>query len=184
MRNEYGQFAKGLEPWNKGTKGIMKANSGSFKKGDNTIPLEKRFWDKVAYARDWKCWLWTGSTNNTGYGRININRKVKLAHRVSFEMKNGKIKEGMSVLHRCDNPLCVNPKHLMVGTRKENNADMWAKNRGIKGENASWSKLTQEKVDDIRKIYQTEKISMRKLARNFNVSYTTINFIIHKKTWK
>lgn len=129
MRNEQGQFVKGINPWNKGTKGVMKVNSGSFKKGDNVVPLEKRFWEKVAYARNWKCWLWIGSKNNMGYGRINIKGKIKLAHRVAYELNIGEIPKGKFLLHTCDTPLCVNPKHLLIGTQKDNLQDMSKKGR-------------------------------------------------------
>lgn len=124
MKND-GQFKKGQTPWNKGVTGYMGANRTSFKKGDNSRPLSERFWEKVKKTE--ACWLWTGSKNNMGYGRINIDGIVKLAHRVSFEMKHGTTK--LHILHRCDTPLCVNPLHLFAGTQKDNLRDMAAKGR-------------------------------------------------------
>lgn len=121
------KFKKGMIPWNKGKTGYMGANRTSFKKGDNVIPLEIRFWEKVNKTDN--CWNWTGAINNKGYGRINIDGKSQLAHRVSFEIANGKIDDKMKVLHSCDNSFCVNPKHLWLGTQKDNLIDMAKKGR-------------------------------------------------------
>ena len=122
-----GRFKKGQVPWNKGVKGYMGANKTSFKKGDNAVPLEIRFWNKVEKTNT--CWIWTGSKNNMGYPRININGRVELAHRVSYRIIKGTIPEGLRVLHKCDTPLCVNPNHLFLGTQKDNMTDMSKKQR-------------------------------------------------------
>jgi len=121
------KFKKGMVPWNKGKTGYMGANRTSFKKGDNVIPLTIRFWDKVQTTAN--CWYWIGAVNNKGYGRININGKSQLAHRISFEMTYGKIDKGIKVLHTCDNTYCVNPQHLWLGTQKDNARDMSKKGR-------------------------------------------------------
>lgn len=177
-----GRFKKGMTPWNKGKKGYMGANKTSFKKGDNSIPLEIRFWEKV--RKTVNCWIWTGSKNNKGYGRINIDRVVKLAHRVSFEMEYGKVDKKIMILHRCDNPACVNPQHLFTGTQKDNMRDMSKKKRGCNGENAPWAKLTWELVNLTRTIYGTGLISQRDLAKRIGVSQTVVHSIIHNKSWK
>ena len=127
VMNNDGKFKKGLIPWNKGKTGYMGANRTSFKKGDNVIPLEIRFWKKVNKTDT--CWLWTGSKNNMGYPRININGNVKLAHRISYEMKNGSIENSLRVLHKCGVAHCVNPEHLFLGTQKDNMVDMSKKSR-------------------------------------------------------
>src|SRR3990167_11380987 len=111
-RSKKGQFVKGIIPWNTGTKGVMKANSGSFKKGDNSVDLSIRFWGKVNKGEG--CWTWTATKNNKGYGVISVRDYGgnKLAHRVSYELSHScSIPKGLLVLHNCDNPLCVNPKH-------------------------------------------------------------------------
>ena len=76
-----------------------------------------------------KCWLWTGAFTNMGYGRIAINSTRLLAHRVSWQLFKGAIPENMEICHKCDNPACVNPEHLFLGTHKDNMLDMVTKKR-------------------------------------------------------
>ena len=78
------------------------------------------------------CWLWTGNTLG-GYGVVSFKRIRKLAHRVSFEYYKGKIPEGLIIRHTCDNPMCINPDHLIVGTNSENSKDMVKRGRSLKG---------------------------------------------------
>lgn len=89
-------------------------------------PLSVRFWKKVNRKDENKCWEWLGSRYPSGYGRLS----KKYAHRLSFEIINGLIPKGMHVLHTCDNPPCVNPKHLWVGTAGDNMRDRDKKGRG------------------------------------------------------
>lgn len=183
MPDRYGQFVKGEIPWNKGTKGVMKPNSGSFKEGHGEVDLNIRFLEKVNKTEN--CWLWTGSKNNKGYGRINVRGKVKLAHRIGYELYFMRyVSDAIQVLHKCDTPSCVKPAHLFLGNAKDNMQDMSTKKRGCNGERAPWAKLTQKKVEDIRNIYTRGGTSMRKLAKSFGVSFYTIWAIINNKSWK
>ena len=95
--------------------------------------LNKRFWAKV--NKSGGCWIWTAQNVN-GYGRIRINKKLILAHRFVWEMVNGLIPKDLDVLHSCDNPSCVNPKHLWVGTHQDNMDD-----RDKKGRWKDWHNL-------------------------------------------
>lgn len=94
-----------------------------------SVPLPDRFWSRVHKGDD--CWLWMGSTNNKGYGTIHdptVGRNV-YTHRVSYELNIGPIPSGLEVCHTCDNPPCVRPDHLFVGTHQENMRDMVVKGR-------------------------------------------------------
>lgn len=101
-------------------------------------PLAARFWEKVDKRGLDECWPWLAGTDGRGYGTIGPGREhvsdLK-AHRVSYELNVGPIPAGMHVLHHCDNPPCVNPAHLWVGTDADNMHDMLAKGRGRWGPN-------------------------------------------------
>jgi hypothetical protein len=88
----------------------------------------ERFWLRVNKNGD-DCWTWTGFKNELGYGLFSLDHKHVKAHRVSWMVANGKIPDGLCVLHSCDNPICVNPSHLFLGTMKDNTQDMLAKGR-------------------------------------------------------
>lgn len=110
------------------------------------------------------CWLWTGYTSRGGYGMIRVGEKMRTTHRVSWEIHHGPIPigeghHGTCVLHRCDNPPCVNPAHLFLGTAADNNRDREQKHRGNqpKGKANGWAKLTEAQVLDIRNGGGTQK---------------------------
>lgn len=122
-------------------------------------PLRERFMEKFEEDRDTGCWVWTGATNEAGYGAIwkDGDERAAPAHRVAYEIFVGPIPEGLFVCHHCDNPPCVNPEHLFVGDAKDNADDMMAKGRGpdtvppvLRGEDAHTSKLTEAEVMEIR----------------------------------
>lgn len=93
--------------------------------------MTERFWSKVDQSGGPDaCWNWTAFRDRDGYGRFQISKKVgRTSHRVAWEMENGPIPDGLCVLHKCDNPACVNVSHLFLGTRLDNNKDRHRKGR-------------------------------------------------------
>ncbi len=134
-----------------------------------------RFWGKVEKGRG--CWLWTGTKNRGGYGRVTIKKPVTaMAHRVAWELAKGPIPSGLSVLHRCDVPGCVNPKHLWLGTNADNMRDMFAKGRrptiSLKGSAHPGAKLTEEQVREIRAAKGSR--SYRELIAAYGIGRSTL----------
>lgn len=148
-------------------------------------PLIARFWEKVDKNISYDCWIWTGAKHPKGYGHIGINGNNHRVHRVSWELHHGrKIPIGMCVCHKCDNPSCVNPDHLFLGTHKDNAQDRNVKNRHVKGEQIKFSRLTEEQVIEIKSIYTGKWGEQTKLAIEYNVGTSTISNIINGKAWK
>lgn len=94
-------------------------------------PIHIRFWKYVDQRGDSECWLWTGAKDGRGYGNISVGagESPAKAYRISYEMRYGPIPDGLLIRHRCDNPACVNPRHLETGTQKDNARDMVQRNR-------------------------------------------------------
>lgn len=145
-----------------------------------------RFWSKVNIGSEAECWNWKASVNSTGRGAYSIGRKNIKAHRMAWELTNGEIPAGLLVCHRCDNGKCCNPSHLFLGTYADNFHDMMAKGRKkiLRGEEDPKSKLTTKQVIEIRKLYRPWKYSQFRLAREFGVSRSTIESIIHRVNWR
>jgi len=147
--------------------------------------IEERFWEKVKKTKT--CWLWKGSIVLDRYGQIFIGKRKIRAHRLSWTIHFGEIPKGLLVCHHCDNPSCVNPKHLFLGTNKDNLLDAGKKGRlsypypGVGGGN---SKLTKEQVLEIRKLYKKGSMDHRELAELFNVTERTIAYIISRGRWR
>lgn len=157
---------------------------------DNVFPkADVRFWEKVAKAGPNDCWLWTASTYLNGYGQFWTGTNLTPAHRYSYFLAHGEIPISKVVCHNCpsgDNPLCVNPAHLWLGTQKENVADMHEKGRDNKarGERQRNAKLTDEIVLQIRDTHAKGGYSYRQLARMMGVTMPTIRSIVLRETWK
>lgn len=111
----------------------------------------QRFWSWVEVAGDAECWLWTGGRGRREYGQITANKTTYRAHRCAWEIANGPIPDGLVVRHTCDNPPCVNPRHLLLGTFADNNRDKVERGRSLTGERHPLCKLSDLDVAIIRR---------------------------------
>lgn len=164
----------------------MGANEYTFKKGYRGT-IEQRMSDKTIVRGSEDCWPWVGYLNTSGYGKVrNENGKVVPATHVSFELHyKAKVPPDGLIMHTCDNPCCVNPLHLKIGTKALNNADKMQKGRfrPVRGEQHGMSKLTKKDVESIRNIFNEGGHTFTSLAAMFNVTRNTISNIIHNKNW-
>jgi hypothetical protein len=130
------------------------------------------------------CWIWHGSRCTDGYGNFSIMRKHISAHRFSYELHKGRFNKKLSVLHRCDEPACVNPNHLWLGTQKDNMDDCARKKRMGKsrGEKHYRSNFEETDIFEIIEIYKFMKIP--DIARLYDVSIGCIAHIVKGRSWK
>lgn len=147
-------------------------------RGQRVIPPKERIMKFVSKDNATGCWNWTGTVRSEKkpYGRLIIGSRTRGdrrsigAHQYSYMVFVGPIPNGICVCHRCDNPRCVNPDHLFLGTKKDNADDRDRKGRlkrapVLRGDNAPWAKLTRQQVSEIRK----SKLSSEKLAPVYGV---------------
>jgi hypothetical protein len=147
------------------------------------IPPEIRFWKYVRKASPEECWIWTGAATPLKYGKFRLScAKQVAAHRYSVELAGRSIPPGRVVMHSCDNPPCVNPAHLVIGTLRDNALDMVAKGRNFRaqGELHGNSKLTA----DIIKAIRLESGTMREIADRHGLWPSTVNNIRRRLTWR
>ena len=145
--------------------------------------LSTRFWEKV--DRSGECWEWTAYRQPFGHGLLGRGGRgngMALAHRVSWELHYGSVPEGMNVCHRCDNPACVRPEHLFLGSQADNLADMRQKGRAKgapRGHEHPKSKLTEEQARLVLRSHETNK----DLAARFGVAPNSIRYIRIGRNW-
>lgn len=139
-----------------------------------------RFWAKVLKTES--CWLWTGSCRREGHGRFGGTP----THRYSWELANGSIPDGLLVLHNCpggDNPACVNPSHLYLGSAQDNINDREARGKTTRGEGNPHSRFTVENIMEIRARRQAGE-SLGSIGRSLNASRHTIWGIVNNRSWR
>lgn len=158
--------------------------------------LETRFWRHVIKLEN-GCWEWSGSRSSFGYGILHIGKKPRKAHRIAWKLLRSEIPSGIVVCHKCDNPPCVNPEHLFLGTTADNTRDAIEKGRfarpgqrqasalkyAKRGEDHCRAKLTREIVKAIRQGV-AEGFAQMSFANRYRVDPTTIRDIVQHKTWR
>lgn len=143
-------------------------------------PSSERFWSRVERGPD--CWNWQGRLGTSGYGQIKIWGKQWIASRVAWTLVFGQIPLGLCVCHHCDNPRCVNPTHLWLGTSQENMADMRQKARASRGERNHSAVLTSADVIEIRRLLAAG-FKHRELSAQYGVAMSTIAHIATGRSW-
>jgi hypothetical protein len=155
-------------------------------KGVEKLSLKERFWSKVKRGKPTECWPWQGSCDLPGYGILGATRgnPALRAHRVAYELCVGQIPEGLSVLHKCDNPPCVNPVHLFLGTRADNNRDRAAKGRSgdHRGEKNRNAKLTGSQVEEIIACVESGE-TQTAVAKRYGIQQPHVSRIIRGHAW-
>lgn len=138
----------------------------------------QRFWARVDIGDgEENCWLWTGATTDSRYGIVSVNRQLIRAHRLSYLIVHGSIVASKYCLHRCDEPRCVNPRHLTLGNARDNVRDMVQKGRG------SNRKLNADIVRAIR-AQHAAGVSFRELAIRHSVAASTVFAVTSRRTWR
>lgn len=161
--------------------------------GRPRMPLQQRFDKFVDKSGD--CWIWTGQIGHYGYGVMGLwdGKKLKQirTHRLSYELHRGKIPDGLCVLHRCDNPACVNPDHLFLGTQTDNLKDMRQKGRQGKnvqyprGEDSYLARVTEKDVREIRRRYDGgERVPSILKSMALPITDDGVRRIARRQTWK
>ena len=142
-------------------------------------PVLNRFNKKIEMIPECGCWIWMGSLDTKGYGGTSIKGKNIGAHRLSWQLYRGSIPNGLFVCHHCDTPSCVNPYHLFLGSNRDNILDAIKKNKFQIGTQRSNSKLSDADIISIR----LDTRSVRVIAKDYNVAFSLIFRIKHKKSW-
>ncbi|WP_332763973.1 HNH endonuclease signature motif containing protein [Phenylobacterium sp.] len=157
--------------------------NASARTGFRGVPLEMRLLASYEIDKVSGCWNWIGGRRSRRYGQIYAFGRRMSAHRASWMLNRGPIAAGLVVCHRCDNPLCVNPDHLFLGTQADNVADMDSKGRRgrVRGEAVNTAKLTAEQVLEIRALFG--RLPHRMIAERFGVTKSQIDKIRSGVCW-
>lgn len=147
------------------------------------VPLGDRVWSRVVKTGA-GCWEWAGNRSALGYGIVTVQHSTRLrAHRVAWELANGPIPDGVAVCHRCDNPPCINPDHLFLGTHADNMRDMVGKARQPHGARNARAKLTADQVAELRAA-RARGEPLASLASRFGLTKSGACHVAKGRAWK
>lgn len=176
--------------------------------GRSQLSIEERFWAKVKKASGDGCWTWTAGKFTEGYGAFKAGGKLLHAHRVSWAFVHGSILPGLFVCHHCDNPPCVRPDHLFLGTNSDNQLDAVLKGRGSTGRpwafprgDKHWTrrdpvraginarrngrataKLSAADAEEIRRL-RVAGLSLKEIGGRFGVAFQTVSKVVRGERW-
>lgn len=150
--------------------------------GDDLKNLSERIAQNIDKSGD--CWNWKGYRDADGYGVFSFRGKRRKAHRVAWEIVSGEIPRGMCVCHRCDNPSCLNPSHLFLGTNQDNTRDKMSKGRYscLRGERHQNAKLSEFQVREIRRL-RGMGLGLSLISERFGVNVSVVSMIANRKRW-
>ena len=145
----------------------------------------QRFEEKFIPEPKSGCWIWTATKSEDGYGKFYFHPTYERSHRASWMFYVGEIPNGLFVLHKCDNPSCVNPYHLFLGTNDDNIKDMVKKGRqrALRGSKHKNAKVTEKDVIEMRKLSESG-LSQYKIAEMFGICKSMANYICNRTNWK
>lgn len=138
-----------------------------------------RFWSRVEVRKGHQCWPWRYGQDHGGYGEVRIGTTAEASHRIAYRIATGDIPAGMVIRHNCDNRLCCNPAHLLIGTHADNVADRVERDRSARGERSGRAKLTDEQVIHMRE----SPLSNLYFSKRYKLDIKTISDARSGKTW-
>lgn len=137
-----------------------------------------KFWSRVAIPSDFQCWEWQGKKNDSGYGRVT----GAMAHRVAYQLFNGPVPDDILIRHRCDNPGCCNPRHMLLGTNLDNMGDAVRRKRTARGRGHVNTRISERDAAYIKA--NPDRLTLRALAERFGIAVSTCSYIRSGRSWK
>lgn len=143
---------------------------------------QDRFWDKVDKTTVDACWPWRGGRDKDGYGYFRVGGGNRRAHRVAYVVSHGSLEPALDVCHACDNPRCVNPRHLWVGTNQDNSDDMVRKGRSLCGIANPKVRLSERKVQEVVRLADLGLLQ-KEIAQRIGCNQRTVSTILTGRQW-
>jgi hypothetical protein len=143
---------------------------------------EKEFWYNVSAPNEDGCMIWMRGKHPYGYGALQYEGKVWSSHRLAWVLTYGPISKGLAICHKCDNPPCCNPRHLFMGTKKDNSQDMARKGRSSFGERNGMSRLVEADVCDIHAL-RLAGWQLHRIAAKYGIGTTAVHNITVGRRW-